>query len=145
MAADWPDPFVQRVPFNECSPLTPEGIRRLALIIAQECAMDALFYLDGLELHMLKVLKIKPQGDFSRDDKVVPIDIGHRPRRGLTVRWEITKYIECEVCDGFGTLKALGKDGKYYRVDCPECLNGGSIEDEVEYVTTDIDGELLAA
>lgn len=133
------------VPYElrECQPETADGVRHLAYIALQTEMFDVRRYIDNLELRMLEVLRIKPEG-VGRDDEdeVKPVEIEHIRRRGLRVRWSWQHWLKCDACDGKGTLRASGYNGQDYRVDCPECCGCGKVEGDQEDILTDIDGNL---
>jgi RecJ-like exonuclease len=140
---DIPDLYVTRLPFGECSPRTEEGIRKLAYIALgiEDAFWDIRGFLDALELLMLRVKRIKPESvGFDDRDKVKPIAIEHVRKRGLKVHWRVENWDNCDACNGKGTIKATGCNGRSYRVECPECDGSGHTEGDEEYLYTDIDG-----
>ena len=143
LLCDLPDLFVTRGPFMECSPRTEDGIRRLARVAAEVDAPFARDYLDGLELLMLQVRLVKPEG-CGRDDKAraKPIGIRHT-ERGIVVEWRIGAEVDCDACGGRVELTAWGKNHQDYDVECPECCGAGQTDGDEEYVWTDLDGNLV--
>ncbi|HEY6965842.1 MAG TPA: hypothetical protein VI229_00110 [Burkholderiales bacterium] len=123
-------------------PKTLEGFRVLAL---EALRVGESRLIDKLELAVLPILKIEPQGEIDGNEKAEAVELFHE-RTGIVIEWLVFSANTCPACEGRGELTAWGHDRVDYDVECPRCSGSGEADDADERTLyTDIDGVLLKA